>query len=95
MQSNSDSSRNITLGNIGGDFNASGQALNLGDISGQVTNTINQLPDATDSTQPNLKDLLTPTPNQHSNRPQPQPRRQNRSPQPSQHPRPSRPSPQQ
>ncbi|NJR69148.1 MAG: hypothetical protein HC771_11150 [Synechococcales cyanobacterium CRU_2_2] len=52
MQSNSDSSRNITLGNIGGDFNASGQALNLGDISGQVTNTINQT-DPTPPTAPN------------------------------------------
>ncbi|NJN30323.1 MAG: hypothetical protein HC824_07725, partial [Synechococcales cyanobacterium RM1_1_8] len=59
MQSNSDSSRKITIGEIGGDFNASGQALNLGDISGQVTNAINQLPETADSSQPNLKDLLT------------------------------------
>ena len=38
-----DSSRKIEIGNIGGDFNASEQALNLGEISGTVTNTINEL----------------------------------------------------
>ncbi len=42
-----------------GTMTTSGSTINLGDISGQVTNTINQLPDTPDSTQPNLKDLLT------------------------------------
>jgi uncharacterized protein YjbI with pentapeptide repeats len=59
MNESTDSSRKIEIGNISGDFNASGQALNLGDISGTVTNTINQLPDDPDPTQPNLKELLT------------------------------------
>lgn len=42
----------------GGDVNLTGSTLNLGEISGQVTNQINQLPEAT-SDQPSLKDLLT------------------------------------
>ncbi|WP_244913229.1 pentapeptide repeat-containing protein [Phormidesmis priestleyi] len=58
MQETNDSSRNINIGNIGGNFNASGQALNLGDISGNVTNTINQLPEST-TEQPGIKELLT------------------------------------
>ena len=58
MQETNDSSRNINIGNIGGNFNASGQALNLGDISGNVTNTINQLPETTID-QPGIKELLT------------------------------------
>ncbi|MGA7934154.1 MAG: pentapeptide repeat-containing protein, partial [Kovacikia sp.] len=58
MNDSTDSSRKIEIGNIGGDFHASGQALNLGDISGTVTNTINQLPDAAEPGQPNLKQLL-------------------------------------
>jgi uncharacterized protein YjbI with pentapeptide repeats len=58
MQEKNDSSRNISIGNIGGDFNASGQALNLGDISGQLINSINQLPDPTDD-RPTLKTILT------------------------------------
>ncbi|MDX2214899.1 MAG: pentapeptide repeat-containing protein, partial [Oculatellaceae cyanobacterium bins.114] len=58
MQSNHDSSQNIS---VGGNFNlnATNSVVNLRDISGTVTNTINQLPDATDPAQPNLKDLLT------------------------------------
>ena len=40
------------------DLNASGSTINLGEISGQVSNQINQLPD-TAPDQPNLKDLLT------------------------------------
>lgn len=43
MYNSSDSSRKISIGNVGGDFNASGSALNLGDISGTVTNSLNQL----------------------------------------------------
>lgn len=54
----SDQSRNI---NVGGDFtlSQSGSTLNLGDISGAVTNAINQLPDDTQSHQPSFKVLLT------------------------------------
>ncbi|MEB3357888.1 MAG: pentapeptide repeat-containing protein [Synechococcales bacterium] len=44
MTNSSDSSRNIKIGNVGGDFTASGAALNLGDISGTVTNALNQIP---------------------------------------------------
>ena len=44
MTNSNDASRKINIGSVGGDFNASRQALNLGDISGTVTNTINQLP---------------------------------------------------
>lgn len=44
----------------GGDVNLSGSTLNLGEISGQVSNQINQLPDvAPDPGKPSLKDLLT------------------------------------
>ena len=58
MQGN-DYSRNVS---IGGDFNAtnSNVTLNLGEISGQVSNQINQLPDvAPEPGKPSLKDLLT------------------------------------
>jgi hypothetical protein len=61
MSDSIDSSRKVEVGNIGGDFNASGQALNLGnmDISGEVTNTIEQLSDSPKSeAQSNLKELL-------------------------------------
>jgi uncharacterized protein YjbI with pentapeptide repeats len=54
-----DSSRKIEIGNIGGDFNASGQALNLGEISGTVTNTINELATAPEPEEPGIKELLT------------------------------------
>ena len=43
-------------GIVGG--NVSG-IVNLGTLSGDVTNTINQLPDTTDTDAPSLKDLLT------------------------------------
>lgn len=43
MTNSFDSSRNISIGNVGGDFNASGSALNLGNISGTVTNSLSQL----------------------------------------------------
>jgi uncharacterized protein YjbI with pentapeptide repeats len=58
MTNSNDSSRNINIGNIGGDFNASGQALNVGEISGKVTNTINQLPPAPAPQHPGIKELL-------------------------------------
>ncbi len=58
MNESTDSSRKLQIGDIGGDFNASGTALNLGDISGTVTNTINQLPASPDPDQPGLKELL-------------------------------------
>jgi len=54
-----DSSRKIEIGNIGRDFNASGQALNLGEISGTVTNTINELATAPEPEKPGIKELLT------------------------------------
>lgn len=43
-------------GLVGGDVSG---VVNLGTISGNVTNTINQLPDASEPDQPNLKELLT------------------------------------
>ena len=54
-----DSSRKIEIGSIGRDFNASGQALNLGDISGTVTNIINELPASPSADKPGIKELLT------------------------------------
>ncbi|MDJ0701863.1 MAG: pentapeptide repeat-containing protein [Leptolyngbyaceae cyanobacterium MO_188.B28] len=59
MQGSSDQSRKIEIGDVGGDFNVSGSALNLGDISGTVTNTINQLPSSAEPNQPGIKELLT------------------------------------
>ena len=61
MNENTDQSRTVTVGDIGGNFNASGQALNLGelDISGQVSNLVNQLPSSPDPNQPGIKELLT------------------------------------
>ncbi|ACK64835.1 pentapeptide repeat protein [Rippkaea orientalis PCC 8801] len=46
------SSINFTARDISG-------VVNLGSISGNVTNTINQLPESTDPNQPSLKELLT------------------------------------
>lgn len=52
-----DSSQNI---HVGRDLNLTGSTLNLGEISGNVTNQINQLPDdPATADQPSLKDLLT------------------------------------
>ncbi len=57
MNNSTDRSQNI---NVGRDMNLTGSTLNLGEINGQVTNTINQLPDEPATTdQPSLKDLLT------------------------------------
>ncbi|MEH2265706.1 pentapeptide repeat-containing protein [Nostoc sp.] len=56
MTNSNDSSRNI---NVGRDFNASGQAFSLGDISGAVTNTINELPKSSEADKPGIKELLT------------------------------------
>ena len=58
MTKSNDSSRKIEVGSVGRDFNASGQALNLGDISGTVTNTINELPASTEADKPGIKELL-------------------------------------
>jgi uncharacterized protein YjbI with pentapeptide repeats len=58
MTNSNDASRKIEIGSVGRDFNASGQALNLGDISGTVTNTINELPSA-EPEKPGIKELLT------------------------------------
>ncbi|WP_341527251.1 pentapeptide repeat-containing protein [Nostoc sp. UHCC 0302] len=58
MTNSNDASRKIEIGSVGRDFNASGQALNLGDISGTVTNTINQLPTSPEPEKPGIKELL-------------------------------------
>lgn len=58
---NQSNNPNVTTGDgsvyAGGDLNLSGSTLNLGEISGQVSNQINQIPDAP-SDQPSLRDLL-------------------------------------
>ncbi|AFZ60585.1 pentapeptide repeat-containing protein [Anabaena cylindrica FACHB-243] len=59
MTNSNDSSRKVEIGNIGRDFNASGQSLNLGEISGTVTNTINELPSAPEPEKPGIKEILT------------------------------------
>ncbi|MEH2401763.1 pentapeptide repeat-containing protein [Nostoc sp.] len=59
MTNSNDASRKIEIGSVGRDFNASGQALNLGDISGTVKNTINQLPASPEPDKPGIKELLT------------------------------------
>ncbi len=60
MTNSNDASRKIEIGSVGRDFNASGQALNLGDISGTVTNTIiNDLPASPEAEKPGIKELLT------------------------------------
>jgi hypothetical protein len=56
VQETHDSSQNI---NVGRDFTLTGSTLNLGEISGSVTNTINQLSDSENGDRPTLKDLLT------------------------------------
>lgn len=56
VQETHDSSQNI---NVGRDFTLTGSTLTLGDISGNVTNTINQLPNDGDGDRPTLKELLT------------------------------------
>ncbi|WP_242051821.1 pentapeptide repeat-containing protein [Phormidium sp. FACHB-1136] len=43
----------------GGDVNLTGSTLNLGTISGQVSNQINQIPAPIVADQPSLKDILT------------------------------------
>ncbi|NES97793.1 MAG: hypothetical protein F6K32_21795 [Desertifilum sp. SIO1I2] len=50
----------MEIGKIGGDFNASGQALNFGEmeISGTVTNTTGQLEKAETPEAPKLAELL-------------------------------------
>ena len=55
MDKSIDRSQNIK---VGGDMNLSGSTLNLGEISGNVTNAIAQLPDASPD-RPDLKALLT------------------------------------
>jgi hypothetical protein len=52
--SNTDNSRNI---NVGHDLNLTGSTLNLGEINGAVTNSINQLPES-DPEHLRLKELL-------------------------------------
>jgi uncharacterized protein YjbI with pentapeptide repeats len=57
MNESTDQSQNIS---VGGDFNlnATNSVVNLRDISGSVTNTINQLPDSADPNRPGIKELL-------------------------------------
>ncbi|BAZ29749.1 rfrA pentapeptide repeat-containing protein [Cylindrospermum sp. NIES-4074] len=55
----SDSSRKVEIGSVGRDFNASGQALNLGEISSTVTNTINELPASPEQGKTGIKEVLT------------------------------------
>ncbi|MBD2628696.1 pentapeptide repeat-containing protein [Trichormus variabilis] len=59
MTNSNDSSRKVEIGSVGRDLNASGQALNLGEISGTVTNTINELPSAPEPEKPGIKEILT------------------------------------
>ena len=58
MNDSTDQSRQIKIGDVGGDFNAGGAALSLGDISGTVTHTINQLQTADHPQASQLADLL-------------------------------------
>ncbi|MEM8777266.1 MAG: pentapeptide repeat-containing protein [Cyanobacteria bacterium P01_G01_bin.49] len=58
MTKSNDSSRKIEVGSVGRDFNDSGQALNLGDISGTVKNTINELPISPETDKLGIKELL-------------------------------------
>jgi hypothetical protein len=58
MSHSTDSSRKIEIDNIGGDFNPSGSALSLGDISGTVTNTLQQLQTASHPNAHELADKL-------------------------------------
>ncbi|PSB33690.1 pentapeptide repeat-containing protein [Stenomitos frigidus] len=53
MSDSTDKSQSV---NIGG--NVTGSTINLGEISGSVSNVINQLPGAPDPTQPGIKELL-------------------------------------
>jgi uncharacterized protein YjbI with pentapeptide repeats len=55
MTNSNDSNRNI---NVGRDFNATG-TINLGEISGAVTNTINELPASSEPEKLGIKELLT------------------------------------
>ncbi|WP_315786797.1 pentapeptide repeat-containing protein [Fischerella sp. JS2] len=57
MTNSNDSSRKVEI--HAKDINASGQAFNLGDISGTVTNTINELPASPEPDKPGIKELLT------------------------------------
>jgi len=57
MNESTDTSRNVNIS--GGTVNASGAgAFALGDISGTVANTINQLPASSQDDQPGIKELL-------------------------------------
>lgn len=61
MNENTDQSRSFTVSNVGGDFKLIGSAMmsdNV-EISGIVAESINQLPDSPDTTQPGIKELLS------------------------------------
>ncbi|HEY9607635.1 MAG TPA: pentapeptide repeat-containing protein [Allocoleopsis sp.] len=59
MNDSTDQSRKIQIGDISGDFNATTGALNLGEISGTVAETINQLPPSSEPEKPGIKELLS------------------------------------
>jgi uncharacterized protein YjbI with pentapeptide repeats len=54
MNDSTDQSRNIKIG----DINATGSSISLGDMSGIVTTTINQLPPSPEPEKPGIKELL-------------------------------------
>lgn len=58
MNESTDQSRNLKIGDVSGGFNASTGAISLGDISGIVTNTINQLPSSSEPEKAGIKELL-------------------------------------
>jgi hypothetical protein len=61
LTNSSDQSRNFTVGDVGGDFKPVGSPIlsDNANLSGTIAETINQLPKSADSTQPDIKDLLT------------------------------------
>lgn len=53
MNDSTDQSQNVTIGG-----NVTGSTINLGEISGSVSNAVNQLPNSPDPKQPGIKELL-------------------------------------
>ena len=60
LQVNSPAAKQATTSFVNtGEMNVTGSTINLGEISGSVTNTVNQLPPDSSSGEPSLKELLT------------------------------------
>ncbi|NEO03470.1 MAG: hypothetical protein F6K50_51715 [Moorea sp. SIO3I7] len=61
MNDNTDQSRSLTVGDVGGDFKPIGSAIMSDNvqISGTVAESINQLPASSDPTKPGIKELLS------------------------------------